>query len=179
MEGRLNNYTHRALNFPSRLTLVKVVLQVTPSYVFLVLVTLMGMIKKIRAIQRNFLWGCTKIKQKWDFVNWETMCRPKRAGGLGLRDPEVINKVLSAKIWWRWVINKGEPWANFWHQKYARGWLSKKMIRLDQNIPRSPIWQAANVNRHLIIEHIFWNIGDGKEANFFRDSWQQMPKIQE
>lgn len=64
MESKLRNWTHKALNFPSRLTLVKVVLQAILHYVFLVLATPEGVIKKIRAIQWNFLWGSTKIKQK-------------------------------------------------------------------------------------------------------------------
>ena len=55
MSSKLNNWTHRALNFPSQLTLVKAVLQAMPSYVFLVLSALRAVIKKIRAIQRNFL----------------------------------------------------------------------------------------------------------------------------
>lgn len=113
MEGKLNNWTHKALNFPSRLTLVKAVLQLMSSYVFLLLVTPKGVIKKIRAIQWNFPWGNKKIKQKWALVNWETMCKPKQAGGLVLRDLEVMNKVLSSKIWWKWVTNKGELWASF------------------------------------------------------------------
>lgn len=55
MESKLNNWTHRALNFPSRLTLVKAVLQATLAYVFSILAAPKGVIKKIRAIQRNFL----------------------------------------------------------------------------------------------------------------------------
>ena len=70
-------------------------------------------LKKIMAIQRNFLRGSIEIKQKRTLVDWEMICRPKRDGGLGLRDLEVMNKVLSSKIWWRWVTNKGEPWASF------------------------------------------------------------------
>ena len=117
MESKLNNWNHRALNFPSRLTFVKAVLHTMPSYVFLVLSALKAVLKKIRAVQRNFLWGSMEIKQEWTLVDWETVCKPKRVGGLGLRDPEITNKVLSAKIWWRWVTNKEEPWAVLWQQK--------------------------------------------------------------
>ena len=69
MESKLNNLTQRALNFPSRLTLVKAVLQVMLAYVFSILAALKGVIKKNRAIQRNFLWGSIKIKQKWVLVD--------------------------------------------------------------------------------------------------------------
>lgn len=100
MDSKLCNWTHRAFNFPASLTMVKSVLQAMPSYVFSVLSTPKSIIKKIRAIQRNFLWGISEAKQKWSLVDWETVCKPKCTRGLGLRDPEVANKVMSAKIWW-------------------------------------------------------------------------------
>ena len=37
----------------------------------------------------------------------------------------------------------------------------------------------ASVNKHLVRDHSLWEIGNGEEVDFFRDSWQQLPKIQE
>lgn len=159
MESKLRNQTYQALNFPARLTLAKVVLQAMPTYLFSVLVAPKAILKRIRAIQRNFLWGSLELKQKWALVDWETVCKPKRAGGLGLRDPETANKVMSAKIWWRWVNHKGEPWAKFWHHKYAQGMLKLTLIRYEGQCTGSPIWRATNANRSLIQNHSFWKIG--------------------
>jgi len=99
--------------------------------VFSVLSAPKAVVKKIQEIQRNFPWGSTNIKQKWALVDWEMVCRPKRIGGLGLRDLKTSNKVFSAKIWWRWVTHKGELWARFWHHKYARGWSNRNLIHYD------------------------------------------------
>lgn len=52
------------------------------------------------------------------------------------------------------------------------------MIRYDESLTGSPIWQAANVNRNLIKAHSFWEIGNGEEVDFFCDSWQQLPNLQ-
>lgn len=131
MESKLWKRTYRALNFPVRLTLVKVVLQAMPTYLFSVLAAPKSILKRIRAIQRNFLWGSSKLKQKWAIVDWETVCKSKRDGGLGLRDPETANKVMSAKIWWWWVNHKEEPWAKFWHHKYAQGMSKRSLIRYE------------------------------------------------
>lgn len=174
MSRKLNNQTHQALNFPSRLTLVKAVLQAMLSYVFSVLSTPKVLIKKIWEIQRIFLWGSMEIKQKWALVDWEMMCKPKHVGGLQLRDPKITNKVLSAKIWWRWVTNKQEPWVTLWHQKYAQGWPNQNLIHFDQEITGSPIWQVANANKRLVKMHSFQEIGNGEEVDFFRDSWKQL-----
>lgn len=166
------------LDFPSRLMLVKSVLQTMSSYVFSVHSDPKLVINKIREIQRNYLWGSTEIQQKWALVDWEMVCKPKRFMGLGLRDLEIANKVLSTKIWWSWVIHMGKTWANFWNLKYARGRTSQNLIWFDHDAIGSPIWQAANANRHLVKDHSFWKIGNGEEADFFRDSWQQLPKLQ-
>ena len=42
----------------------------------------------------------------------------------------------------------------------------------------SPVWRAANANRSIIQNHSFWEIGNGEEEYFFKDSWQQLPKFQ-
>ena len=68
------------------------------------------------------------------------VCKQKSTGGLGLRDPEVANRVLSAKIWWRWVTHTREPWEKLWHNKYAKGWQSQHLIYYDENPLGSPIW---------------------------------------
>ena len=67
---KLSLWTFRALNFPSRLILVKSVLQAMPMYLFLVLAALKAIIKQIRNIQRQFLWGGTKDIRKWPLVDW-------------------------------------------------------------------------------------------------------------
>ena len=57
IKKKLNLWTYRALNFPSRLILVKSVLQAMPIYLFSVLEAPKSTNKQIRNIQRNFLWG--------------------------------------------------------------------------------------------------------------------------
>ena len=55
IKQKLNLWTYRALNFPSRLILVKSVLQAMPLYLFSVLAAPKSVIKQIRNMQRNFL----------------------------------------------------------------------------------------------------------------------------
>ena len=124
----LNLWTFKALNFLNRLILVKFVLQAMPIYLFLVLVALKSIIKQIRNIQRNFLWGGSEGNRKWPLVDWQTICTPKVVGGLGLRDPLDNNKVMSAKIWWRWVNYVEEPWAKLWHLKYSPQWPKHSLV---------------------------------------------------
>ena len=100
IKEKLNLWTFRALNFLSRLILVRSVLKAMPLFLFSVLAASKSVIKQIKNIQKNFLWRGSKGHRKWPLVDWKTICTPKAVGGLGLRDPLDSNKVMSAKIWW-------------------------------------------------------------------------------
>lgn len=55
LNSKLNEWALRPLNFPSRLILVKVVLQSMPAYLFSILAAPKSVLKQIKSIQRNFL----------------------------------------------------------------------------------------------------------------------------
>eukprot|EP00253_Pinus_taeda_P014772 PITA_14772 len=101
MKAKLSSWTHRSLNMASRLVLVKSVLQTMPAYMLSALAAPKTVYKSIRNIQRSFLWNGDSKKRKWALLKCTDICKPKLAGRLGLRDPEILSKVVAAKIWWR------------------------------------------------------------------------------
>jgi hypothetical protein len=62
-------------------------------------------------------------------VSGKKVCRLKQAGGLGLSDPSLLNKVLSAKIWWRWLKILQDIWVHLWRKKYTPTTLEREIIR--------------------------------------------------
>jgi hypothetical protein len=119
ISNRLSTWTFRSLNLPARITLLKSVLQAILTYLFSALATPQSVIKKIRNLQRNFLWHGHNPDKKWALVSWDKVCKPKSLGGLGLRDPGKLNNTMGAKIWWRWLKTPTEIWAKLWKHKYA------------------------------------------------------------
>jgi len=83
----------------------------------------------LRKIQRSFLWKGTKEGCKMALVSWKKVCILKNVGVLGLRDPSILNKVLSEKIWWRWLKGPQDLWACLWRKKYTPSTLEKDLIR--------------------------------------------------
>ena len=98
LDHRLSSWTFRTLNTPSHLILLKSTLQVMPLYLFSTLVAPKSILKKVRNIQRNFLWQGPKANRKWALVACKTLCLSKEEGGLGLHDIESLSTVLGAKI---------------------------------------------------------------------------------
>ena len=100
LKQRMSSRVLRTLNFPSRVILIKSILQAMPTYLFSVLAAPKAILKQIRSIQRKFIWGSSGEKAKFSLVSWEDVCKPKDQGGLGLRDPKIMSEILGAKIWW-------------------------------------------------------------------------------
>ena len=95
---RLSSWTFRVLNLPSHLILLQAVLQALPIYTFSVLVAPKFVLTTIKSLQRNFLWQGLNTRKKITLISWDKLCQPKAQGGLGLWDPSIMNKFLSAKI---------------------------------------------------------------------------------
>ena len=57
--------------------------------------------------------------------------KPKSAGGLGLRDPLVLNYVMGAKMWWRWIQGGHDLWKSIWETKYGMPHLVTGKLKVD------------------------------------------------
>jgi hypothetical protein len=44
-------------------------------------------------------------------------------------------------------------------------------------MPGSNIWNTAWRNRPLVQQHAFWEVRNGESALFWKDSWQQLPPL--
>eukprot|EP00253_Pinus_taeda_P035520 PITA_35520 len=177
LETKLFQWTHRALNMASRMVLIKAVLQSMPLYLFSLMAAPKGVLKAIRQLQRNFLWGNSGPNRKWALVKWKKVCTPKITGGIGLRDPEHSNAVMGAKIWWKWLTSPDTPWARLWHAKYASNLPREEIIRMTEISKGSAMWNSAIKHRELIQNHSFWEVKEGSSARFWTDSWQQLPAL--
>lgn len=109
LDSSLNLWTYSSLNLARRVVLIKFVLQAMPLYPFSILAAPKWVLKRIRNLQHEFLWGSSATNRKWVLVKWSTICMPKDKGGIGLRDLEYSNSIMNAKIWWQWVTNPNNP----------------------------------------------------------------------
>jgi hypothetical protein len=130
------------LNLASHLVLIKCVLQAIPIYLFFSMATPQSVLKTIHNIQRNFLWQGRKLEKKWALVNWDKVCKPNLNGGLGLRDPCMLNEVMGVEIRWCWIKHPKELWERLWKKKYAPHINEAQLIRMTDEILGSNIWNA-------------------------------------
>ncbi|CAL9006319.1 unnamed protein product [Prunus brigantina] len=77
---------------------------------------------RLDQLNRNFLWGHTADKATIHLVNWETSCKPKIAGGLGIKKMAWMNQALLAKSGWRLLQHEQGLWAELsWNRPNPGG----------------------------------------------------------
>ena len=100
---RLSGWKGRFLSMVGRLTLTKAVLSSIPVHTMSVISLSKGTLEKLDRISRDFLWGNTMEKRKQHLLSWEKVCRPKKAGGLGIKAAGDMNLALISKLGWRLI----------------------------------------------------------------------------
>src|SRR4051812_30936771 len=78
-------------------------------------------IKIIDRGRRHCLWARREEweKQAQSLVAWETVCKPKNKGGLGVRNLEIQNDALLLKYMDKFMNKVDIPWVYLlWHTHY-------------------------------------------------------------
>ncbi|XP_058754370.1 uncharacterized mitochondrial protein AtMg00310-like [Vicia villosa] len=76
-------------------------------------------LKDIVAIQRNFLWGGCEIRKTVNWVSWDTICKTREEGGLGVKNVEIMNVALLSKWKWRILMEKEAVWRDLLEARYG------------------------------------------------------------
>jgi hypothetical protein len=74
-------------------------------------------IKKMDRTRKRFFWQGGNIKKKYHLVKWMMIIRPKKKGGLRIKDLRRMNLSLLCKWWWK-VENGEGMWQEIVRRKY-------------------------------------------------------------
>jgi hypothetical protein len=91
--------------------------------------------------------GCSADKRKYHFVRKRWICKPKKKGGLGLKELTRFNISLMCKWWWKIESGTG-PWQQFMKIKYLRD----SGVFYSKNRPGdSPLWSDMQKVKDLYL----------------------------
>jgi hypothetical protein len=106
------------------------------------------------------------MNKKWALVGWDKIWRPKYLGELGLIDPIKLNRVMGEKFWCRSLKHPTKLCVRIWKIKYMLDTREELLIRFNDQIHGSNIWNTTWNNRTLIHKHAFWEIRNGEHSMF-------------
>lgn len=116
IKKKLNGWSGRLLSLNGGLELIKTVVYPMTSFWIQVWQMTVDIIKKIGTIRANFLRAGKQHK-----INWDSVCKPKHEGGLGLRKIHDMQVVTSIKLLWKLLENK-----SLWTKWIWSGYCGKK-----------------------------------------------------
>jgi len=140
IKSRLSGWSSKHLSFGGRLILLKFVLSSLPVYA---------------------------LKISW--VDWNSICRSKEVGGLGVRRIRLFNIALLGKWCWRLMEDRDSLWFMVLPARYGvdegrlrgGGCEASKWWRVVHSLSRET-WFSGHVSRY---------VGNGRKTLFWSDVW--------
>lgn len=173
--GIVTRIKHRAISWSSKfltragkLIMLRSVLSAMPSHAMSCYKLPQGLCDQIQTLMTRFWWDPTQEKRSMAWISWKKMARPKKFGGLGLKDIPTFNDALLAKISWRIIKNPSCLLARVLLGKYCKG---KSFLSIQPTNASSHGWKSVLVGRNLLTPHLGWIVGTGKEINVWNDPW--------
>lgn len=166
MNKRLASWRAKVLSMAGRATLVKSVLSSVPVYQMQLLKFLDKDCDSIDKLSRSFLWNHGPSDIKIHLVNSELVCRPKEAGGLGIKQAPSPNDSLLMKLAWRFHLDKSGFWSKLLRSKHKiLGDFWPKGMR------GSGICKSIGYGAKLLRGGLGWRLRNERKVSFWSDCW--------
>jgi hypothetical protein len=166
IERRLNA-SARFLNYGGRLELVNSVLASLTTYQMCSIKLQKTVIKYCERAMRHCLWAKKDDEGQVtcnSLASWSMVCRPKKQGGLGIKNLELQNEALLLKQLHKFFCNEDIPWVKL-VQKYGQS-------LPHTNVKKGSFWwrdvlSLLNIYRSITSVQI----GNGNSVLFWKDFW--------
>jgi hypothetical protein len=146
--------------------LIKSILSAIPIYQYSAMLAPVGIMNQINLNIRKILWQGGKYNtKKYHLINWKTVRVPKDRGGLGIKDPALMNLAMGAKLLLRMIKHRIEWWKKILWKKYFRGARNRYRENLMESQKGSHIWKLLKSVNPLARSKLTWIPGNGKEIS--------------
>lgn len=179
VSSKLAGWKKKFLSLAGRITLTKFVLSSIPVHTMSTIALPTSTLDQIDKIARYFIWGSSEGNRKQHLVAWESVCKPKREGGLGVRSAKEMNLALLAKLGWRLLNSQDGLWVKILRNKFRVGDLYDPSWLIVQGV-WSPTWRSLTLGiREVVVPGAGWVLGDGRRVCFWKYKWLLNEPLQE
>ncbi|XP_057251814.1 uncharacterized protein LOC130591883 [Beta vulgaris subsp. vulgaris] len=187
MTARVRCWSSRNISYQGRLVLVNAVLLSIQVYWAQMFVLPKKVIHEIQMVCRAYLWTGNYFSSRGGYVAWEKVCRPKNAGGLGVRNLECWKRLLwgdllglgnqKRYLWIKWVNELYVKNENWWDYKPNQGcsWYWKKICEVKDEL-KGKLSEAVlqNMNEYSVKSIYTILTGEFTKIHWDKYVWERM-----
>jgi hypothetical protein len=124
----------------------------------------------IRRLSCNFIWNDRVDSHHFHLWKWQSIYKPRKAGGWGLKNLTTFNTALLACSFWRGVTH-----CNIWQKVVSDKYLDSLPPHLWLRRPSlvqqraSPFWEGLLSASPVVLHWLRWKPGTGTEILLGKD----------
>jgi hypothetical protein len=183
IKKRLGSWGNKFISLGGRIVLINAVLNSMPVFFLSYLKIPVKVWREVVKIQRTFLWGGLSNRRKVCWVKWKDICRPKKDGGLGIRDVRIMNLSLLAKWRWKLLVEGNEVWRRVVVARYGSDVVGNLNLAVDALRNGTSGWWRdlcrLDVDGGWLKHVVEKRLGNGSTIRFWKDVWVAGQSLQE
>ncbi|XP_062109857.1 uncharacterized protein LOC133821725 [Humulus lupulus] len=182
MVHKIQIWSSQHLSLAGILTLVNAILLSIQTYWAQVMILLRALLEKIVQICRNFLWHGSAEFLGPGSVAWDTICKRRIDGGLGVKDIFLWNLAAMGKHVWHISMNKESLWVKWIHVVYLEGlewwdysatadssWYWRQVVRV-KDLIKSFLSKNSFEQSHFSIADLYNVLNHKQQTRFCYDA---------
>ncbi|KAK2397838.1 hypothetical protein QL285_059374 [Trifolium repens] len=172
---RLGSWGNKYISLGGRIVLINAVLNSLPIFFLSFMKMPVKVWREVVSIQRKFLWGGLSTKNKMCWVNWSDVCKPKKEGGLGIKDLRLMNCSLLSKWRWKLLLDGDDMWKRVIVAKYGTMATGKTNLAAEDFGGGVSAWWRdickVDSGTSWFSQVAIKKVGNGNSTMFWKDVW--------
>ncbi|GJX32724.1 RNA-directed DNA polymerase, eukaryota, reverse transcriptase zinc-binding domain protein [Tanacetum coccineum] len=168
VKSRVMDWKNKVLSYSRRHQLITSILSTMQIYWASVFLLPKNVIYEINKLLKGFLWCQGELTKGKAKVSWDSVCKPRDKGGLGIKNLQLWNEVILVKQLWNIISKKNTLWVKWVNSENLKG---KSIWEVSAKVNSSAGWKEILKLRDKIRKHVLWKIGDGTSVNAWYDNW--------
>lgn len=158
-QNKTSNWCNKSLSIAGKETLIKSVLQATPTYMMSCVQFPKSVIDKLQSLLFNFWWGEEEGKRKTHWIRRETFYNHKSLGGLGFKNLYSFNLALLAKQAWHLLQFPNSLLATVLKAKYFH---NSELLTAPERGNSSYVWKSIFAALGFLRKGVIFDITSNK-----------------
>lgn len=159
----IGTWSGREASCAGREVLLKSVAQAVPTYPMSCFLIPKDTCKKMKLVIANYWWGSSANSRRIHWQRWESLTKPKVAGGMGL-----FNLAMLGKQGWRLIERPDLLCARVLKGRYYH---DSDFLNATRRKHSSHTWRAILAGREVLQKGLVRRIGDGNDTRIWHDRW--------